>query len=142
MSAILRRSVNSAFRLGHRRWAFLVAFSVTASLPFEAASQTNAPINSGVQFDFPPPGARSLALGGAFVSVADDATAAVANPAGLTILARPEVSIEGRYWNFGTVSPVRGRYIGSPTNVGIDTTSEFVKQTSDQSESGVRSSPQ
>jgi hypothetical protein len=45
------------------------------------------------------PGARSLGLGGAFVAVADDATAAWANPSGLMQLARPEISLEGRSWN-------------------------------------------
>jgi len=45
------------------------------------------------------PGARSLGLGGAFVAVADDATAAWANPSGLTQLARPEISFEGRAWS-------------------------------------------
>lgn len=40
-----------------------------------------------------PPGARALALGGAFIGVADDATAAESNPAGLTILTRPELSL-------------------------------------------------
>lgn len=45
------------------------------------------------------PGARSLGLGGAFVAVADDATAAWANPSGLVQLLRPEISIEGRSWS-------------------------------------------
>jgi hypothetical protein len=45
------------------------------------------------------PGARSLGLGGAFVAVADDATAAWANPSGLMQLARPEISLEGRSWD-------------------------------------------
>ena len=35
------------------------------------------------QFSFSNPGARSLGLGGAFVALAADATAAFANPAGL-----------------------------------------------------------
>jgi len=35
-------------------------------------------------------------MGGAFLGLADDASAAEANPAGLTILRKPEVSIEGR----------------------------------------------
>lgn len=43
------------------------------------------------------PGARSVALGGAFVALADDATAAFSNPAGLTELARPELSAELRF---------------------------------------------
>ena len=42
------------------------------------------------------PGARSLALGGAFVSLADDATAAQANPAGLSFLRVPEYFVELR----------------------------------------------
>ncbi len=38
-------------------------------------------------------GARALGMGGAFVAVADDATAASWNPAGLAFLIRPEVSL-------------------------------------------------
>jgi long-subunit fatty acid transport protein len=45
------------------------------------------------------PGARSLGLGGAFVAVADDATAAYANPSGLVQLSRPEISLELRGWS-------------------------------------------
>ena len=51
---------------------------------------------SGLPIDQLPPGARSLGLGGAFAGVADDATAAVANPAGMTILTAKEVSIHVR----------------------------------------------
>ena len=51
---------------------------------------------TSLPFDILPPGARSLGLGGAFAAVADDATAAEANPAGQTILTRPEISIHGR----------------------------------------------
>ena len=43
-----------------------------------------------------PPGARALGLAGAFTAVADDATAAEANPAGFTILRDPEVSFHFR----------------------------------------------
>jgi len=45
---------------------------------------------------FENPGARSLGFGGAFVGLADDATAAFANPSGLVQLTDPEISIEGR----------------------------------------------
>jgi long-subunit fatty acid transport protein len=45
---------------------------------------------------FSNPGARSLGFGGAFAPLADDATAAYANPAGLVQLVRPEVSLEVR----------------------------------------------
>ncbi|MEO8379156.1 MAG: hypothetical protein ABI779_08625 [Acidobacteriota bacterium] len=51
---------------------------------------------SGLQFNFGNPGARSLGMGGAFLGLADDASAAEANPAGLTILRKREVSIEAR----------------------------------------------
>ncbi|HEX7830284.1 MAG TPA: hypothetical protein VF787_11540, partial [Thermoanaerobaculia bacterium] len=51
---------------------------------------------SGLQFNFGNPGARSLGMGGAFLGLADDASAAEANPAGLTILRKAEFSIEAR----------------------------------------------
>ena len=51
---------------------------------------------SAIPFDLLAPGARSLGLGGAFAAVADDATAAEANPAGQTILTRPEISLHVR----------------------------------------------
>jgi len=42
-------------------------------------------------------GARAAGMGGAFIGVADDATAIVWNPAGLTQLYRSEVSLVARY---------------------------------------------
>ena len=42
-------------------------------------------------------GARALGMGGAFIAVADDATAASWNPGGLIQLERPEVSIVGSF---------------------------------------------
>lgn len=46
-------------------------------------------------------GARALGMGGAFVALADDATAASWNPAGLAQLTRPEVSLVYD-WSSGT----------------------------------------
>jgi long-chain fatty acid transport protein len=43
-------------------------------------------------------GARALGMGGAFIAVADDATAASWNPGGLVQLERPEVSVVGAYF--------------------------------------------
>src|SRR5213075_3395616 len=60
------------------------------------AQNTDIESVSGLQFNFGNPGARSLGMGGAFLGLADDASAAEANPAGLTILRKPEVSIEVR----------------------------------------------
>ena len=72
------------------RW--IGAILRAADLPARRAQSTiEPPIVS--------PGARSLGLGGAFVAVADDATAAWANPSGLMQLVRPEISLEGRSWS-------------------------------------------
>jgi hypothetical protein len=57
-------------------------------------SQDSAGITGTV---FTNPGARSIGLGGAFAAIADDATAAFANPAGLVQILRPELSIELRF---------------------------------------------
>ncbi|MGA1874044.1 MAG: OmpP1/FadL family transporter [bacterium] len=43
-------------------------------------------------------GARAQGMGGAFIAVADDATAASWNPGGLGQLQKPELSIVGRYF--------------------------------------------
>jgi long-subunit fatty acid transport protein len=46
-------------------------------------------------------GARALGMGGAFIAVADDATAASWNPGGLTQLERPEISLVYSYKHLG-----------------------------------------
>jgi long-chain fatty acid transport protein len=75
-----------------------ISFVVLATMLAFGASAQNADIESlaGLTFNFGNPGARSLGMGGAFLGLADDASAAEANPAGLTILIRPEVSLEMR----------------------------------------------
>jgi long-subunit fatty acid transport protein len=74
-----------------------------------------------IEFSFSNPGARSMGFGGAFVALADDATAAFANPAGLVQLSRPEVSVEARSWSYSTAYTRGGRAAGEPTGIGIDT---------------------
>lgn len=85
-------------------------------------AQSNDEIQTGSQFNFSTPGARSLGLGGAFLAAADDATAAFANPAGLQQLAKPEASLEARAWTFRSLYVNRGH---SPetglTGNGVDT---------------------
>ncbi|HBI14960.1 MAG TPA: hypothetical protein DDY20_05525 [Desulfobulbaceae bacterium] len=44
-------------------------------------------------------GARALGMGGAFIALADDATAASWNPAALIQLEKPEISIVGAFFN-------------------------------------------
>jgi len=58
-----------------------------------------------VQYNFAPPGGRSLAMGASFIGLADDATASESNPAGLTILTKPEVSAHFRYSSFVNEAP-------------------------------------
>ena len=73
------------------------------------------------EFSFSNPGARSMGLGGAFAALADDATAAFANPAGLVQLIEPEVSLEGRSWSYDIPFVAGGRASGVPTGIGNDT---------------------
>ena len=65
---------------------------------------------SGLQFNFGNPGARSLGMGGAFLGLADDASAAEANPAGLTILRKPEISVELRNYEENQLFSTSGTY--------------------------------
>ncbi|MFN2441641.1 MAG: hypothetical protein ABR517_03050, partial [Thermoanaerobaculia bacterium] len=65
-----------------KRFSSLLAMALVA-LPL-AAQNTDLEALAGLTFNFRNPGARSLAMGGAFLGLADDATAAEANPAGLT----------------------------------------------------------
>ena len=90
-----------------------------------------------LQFSFSDPGARSMGFGGAFVALADDATAAFSNPAGLVQLLRPEVSIEGRRWSYSTPFTVGGRVEGLPSGIGIDTTAGLRTATSEDELSGL-----
>jgi len=89
------------------------------------------------EFSFSNPGARSMGFGGAFAALADDATAAFANPAGLVQLVAPEVSIEGRSWSYSTPYVSGGRIFGPPTGIGEDFTAGLRTSTSDQDLTGL-----
>ncbi len=67
-----------------------------AGLSGSAMAITDNEANASLPFSFSNPGARALGMGGAFLGLADDATAAYTNPAGLTQLVSPEVSAEVR----------------------------------------------
>ena len=72
-------------------WFLAVAFACSP-----AVAVTDEEIFRDFRFNFINPGGRSLGLGGAFISIADDATAAQTNPAGLTNLFEPQVFSEIR----------------------------------------------
>lgn len=50
-------------------------------------------------------GARAFGMGGTFIAIADDATAASWNPGGLGQLEKPELSMVLRYQNYRTLQP-------------------------------------
>jgi hypothetical protein len=77
-------------------WA-LLALAAAGAAPAEA--QTTDPVFAGWRFSPATVGSRSAGMGGAFLAVADDARAAVTNPAGLTQVPVNEVSMStGRPW--------------------------------------------
>lgn len=73
------------------RAAFLMVFLMACSAYAQQVefSSTLNPVGSG---------ARAMGMGGAFIGVADDATAASWNPAGLVQLEKPEISIVHSYF--------------------------------------------
>ncbi len=97
-----------------------VAMLLASMLMLASGARAQSSLQVPIQFDFLNPSARSLALGGAFVGLADDATAALVNPAGLIELTLSEVSIEGRYRSFSHPFLTSGRLSGPPTGMGED----------------------
>jgi len=81
---------------------------------------------SAITLNLSPPGARSLAMGGAFLGLADDATAAYTNPAGLTNLAvgGAEVTVELRGTDFTSPYSDRGHYFTDPDLTAMQRDSE------------------
>lgn len=94
-------------------------FLVLARCPLSA--QTNLETNAGVQFNFSTPGAGNMGLGGAFLALAFDASAAYTNPAGLSTITQAESLIEARHWSYTHVFTDRGRIQGQAPAGGPDT---------------------
>ena len=104
--------------MASNRRAALYVLSALSLLSANSLLAQGGPLS--LEFSFSNPGARSMALGGAFAALADDATAAFANPAGLVQLARMEVSAEARWWSYSTTFTEGGRLLGEPTGIGLD----------------------
>lgn len=114
--------------------ALVLCLGAAGSL-LTATAQTNTENFAQFRFNFNNPGARSAGIGGAFISIADDATAAEANPAGLTTLTRPEISFEtkgiqfkqkianfsstGTFDNYSLQSKVFNRSVVSPSFASV-----------------------
>jgi len=119
----------------------LAATLVLAALAIAGSANAQQPQqNFRVELNFSSPGARSLALGGAFLALADDATAAYANPAGLINLSRPEVSLEGRSWKYTHVYNNRGHAFGplgiTGAPLGVDDTKGILASEADDTTTG------
>ena len=97
---------------------FLVLLLLLPAGMAPAWALTDEEIFRDFRFNLINPGARSLALGGAFVSLADDATAAQANPAGMSFLDRTEVFAEVRSIDNAAQSSIR---VETDLPGGIDT---------------------
>jgi hypothetical protein len=82
---------------GSLAWRALGLCFVLALLPAaKVMAQTNERLYENLDFRFETPGARPLGMGRAFVGLAEDATAALSNPAGLSNLLEQEFSLEFR----------------------------------------------
>jgi long-subunit fatty acid transport protein len=102
----------------------VLAVGVCRSLP--ASAQTDEEFFQTFPLNFSNPGARAQAMGGAFIAIADDASAAVTNPAGLSNLTRQQAYFEykgldapvAKLNTFGSltngVGPVDAPYEGFP----------------------------
>jgi long-subunit fatty acid transport protein len=131
----MRRVVEGQNRvIAMRRTAYILLPAAVTLVAGIAVAQEAPP---SLEFSFSNPGARSMGLAGAFVALADDATAAFANPAGLVQLLRPEISIEFRRRKYSTPYTKGGRAQGEPTGWGIDTVDGVRTASSNETTSGL-----
>lgn len=121
---------------GQARWKVAIVL-VAASITMYGGDVAAQEAPPSLQFSLSNPGARAMGLGGAFVALADDATAAFANPAGLVQLVRPEISLEYRWRQYTTPYTEGGRASGSATGYGIDTVDGIRTGSSKESTEGL-----
>ena len=70
----------------------MLALGVASS----AWAQTDEEHFATFPFNFSNPGARAAGMGGAFIGIANDASSAISNPAGLTNMLQKQIYIEGK----------------------------------------------
>ena len=95
----------------------VVCLTILFSLPFMSVAYGQPTQRIEIPSSFNPvgSGARALGMGGAFIAVADDATAASWNPGGLIQLEAPEISVVGAFFyreednQFGTNPEALGK---------------------------------
>jgi hypothetical protein len=81
----------------------LMALCLMATPLAAATTETFGGATVSNSFDASPGSARSMALGGAFVALADDSSAVDWNPAGLALLTDQEVSLHHQSWLDGVI---------------------------------------
>lgn len=102
------------------RAALTVGLILMISWGSPAGAVTDEEIFRDLRFNFINPGGRSLGMGGAFISIADDATAAQANPAGLTNVFDSQLFFEVRAIDADPIESVRGFRDPFRPNEGFD----------------------
>jgi len=100
------------------------AGSASAQMPFGLVLSEQ----SRVGFTLQGAGARAAGMGNAFTALADDATAASFNPAGLAQLLVPEVSIVGRREK---VSDTYNNFVSLDQNPPLDLTNSTLRSSTD-----------
>lgn len=88
-------------------------------------AQTNERLFEGLNFSFVTPGARAVGMGMTFVGLADDATAAASNPAGLSNLRHLEISLEFLGLYAGQRYLVSNQLQGAPCSAPCDVFKTF-----------------
>lgn len=108
----------------HLRSAILLVAVIQLGIVQSLAQTVTKVGTTGAKFLSIPVGARSLGMGGAFVSVADDATSMYWNPGGTARIQRPELVLSHALWladikfNYaGLVLP-----LGRIGNIGLNVT--------------------
>jgi long-subunit fatty acid transport protein len=123
---------DSMFRI---RTAATAAALLAALLATDrAAAQIDSALLSKLSFNLTNPGGKSLAMGGAFTAIADDATAALANPAGLGQLSSVEMGLSVKSFDekiglltarstaTGSLTAPWGPVTASDSQIGLQTT--------------------
>lgn len=118
------RRVGQALSRAARHRACL-ATVLTVAFVGTAQAQTNERIFEGLDFRFVTPGARAVGMGVTFVGLADDATAAASNPAGLSNLRHVELSVEFLGTHASQRYLVSNQVNGVPCSPGCDVFTTF-----------------
>jgi len=114
------KNARLVLRLGVLLFSFFLHDTLLAQARRRSPTVLFAPTGN-----FQNPGARSFGLGGAFIGLADDASAAELNPAGLSQLHRPEITVEYRRLEGAIPVQYTGAIAVSPFEcVGFEATGE------------------